>query len=169
MSVLDDSIQDSAVVSIYTDSYSSREWCRHEVLEAKRMNVPMLMVDCLQTVDERSFPYLGNVPVVRMDPSRACIAEIGQIMGRLLDEVFKGFLWRCRIEGLRKSHPEAHYIAHPPELISVAGLPARVREGERSIVYPDPPLGEEEVQLFAEVAHDVRLHSLGEWLAESGT
>ena len=40
-SIIDDSIQDGAVVAIYTDSYSSREWCRHEVMEAKRRNTDL--------------------------------------------------------------------------------------------------------------------------------
>lgn len=59
-SVIADSIQDGAMVTIYTDSYSSREWCRREVIEAKRRSVPMVVVNCLQTVDERVFPYLGK-------------------------------------------------------------------------------------------------------------
>ena len=31
----------SAVVVVHTDSFSSREWCRREVIEAKRWNVPL--------------------------------------------------------------------------------------------------------------------------------
>jgi hypothetical protein len=55
----------SAVVAIHTDSYSSREWCRREIIEAKRWSVPLVVANCISDVDERSFPYMGNVPVVR--------------------------------------------------------------------------------------------------------
>ena len=101
--VMDHTIQIGMLLAIYTDSYSSRQWCRHEVMEAKRNNIPMLVVDCLETVDERALPYLGNVPVIRMNPDLR--DRIEQVVGLLLDEVFKDFLWQCRVERLRQSHP----------------------------------------------------------------
>ena len=57
-------IRGGAVLAIHTDSYSSREWCRREVIEAKRHLVPMVVVDCLRDVDLRGMPYLGNVPII---------------------------------------------------------------------------------------------------------
>ena len=162
---MDDSIQDGAVVAIYTDSYSSREWCRHEVMEAKRRNVPMVLVDCLQTVDERIFPYLGNVPGIRMNPDYR--DRIDQIASLLLDELFKDFLWRRRIEVFRSSYPRVMFTARPPELISLSDLADDAGDGERSIVYPGPPLGFEEIRLFADVAPGVRLNTLSDWLMEN--
>lgn len=55
----------SAVVAIHTDSFSSREWCRREIIEAKLGNVPLVVANCISDIDERSFPYMGNVPVVQ--------------------------------------------------------------------------------------------------------
>ena len=161
--VISESIQDSAVVVIYTDSYSSREWCRFEVIRAKRANVPMLMVDCLESVDERSFPYLGNVPVVRMDP--AARDAIPAVAGRLLDEVFQSLLWRRGVEGFCESS-RATFMARPPELLSLATLPDASDE-ERLVVYPDPPLGTEELDLFSDVGHNLRLLSLNQWQMEA--
>jgi hypothetical protein len=86
----------SAVVAIHTDSYSSREWCRREIIEAKRNSVPLVVANCISELDERGFPYMGNVPIVRMDPQQA--ERINIIIARLLDEVLKDFLWRCRIQ-----------------------------------------------------------------------
>ena len=60
--VIDHQVEHSVMLAIYTDSYSSREWCRREVIEAKRRGVPMVVADCLVRSDERAFPYLGNVP-----------------------------------------------------------------------------------------------------------
>jgi hypothetical protein len=71
----------SAVVAIHTDSYSSREWCRREIIEAKRWNAPLVVANCISDLDERSFPYMGNVPVVRMDPDDA--DRIDYIVSRL--------------------------------------------------------------------------------------
>ncbi|MCY4265632.1 MAG: TIR domain-containing protein [Gammaproteobacteria bacterium] len=59
-----------ALVAIHTDSYSSREWCRREINETKRRQVPMIVIDCLRDADPRAMPYFGNVPAIRMDPDR---------------------------------------------------------------------------------------------------
>ena len=162
--VLDLQVKRSAVVAVHTDSYSSREWCRREIIEAKRWNVPMIVVNCIRDVDERSFPYMGNVPIVRMNPSK--IDRIEMVIGRLLDEVFKDFLWRCRIELTGEASPEVLFMPRLPELISLAGLPARTDVEEPVIVYPDPPLGAEEEQLFEKIAPHVRLRNLTQWLTE---
>ena len=131
------------------------------MIEAKRNNVPMLVVDCLQTVDERVLPYLGNVPVIRMDPNSR--DRIEQIAGLLLDEVFKNLLWQCRTERLRQSHPQIMFTARPPEMISLAGLPPSTGGSERLIVYPDPPLSAEEARLLSDVVCDLHLYSLTQW------
>lgn len=155
----------SAVVAIHTDSFSSREWCRREIIEAKRGSVPLVIANCLTDLDERGFPYLGNVPIVRMDPTR--VDRVGDVIGHLLDEVLNDFLWRCRLELLRaQAGQRVRFLPRPPELISLAGLD-RVAEGTTILVYPDPPLGAEEQRLFEEIAPDVRLRSLTEWVAEA--
>ena len=155
----------SAVIAIHTDSFSSREWCRREIIEAKRASVPLVIANCLADLDERGFPYLGNVPVVRMDPAR--VDRIDDVIGRLLDEVLKDFLWRCRLELVRAAAgARVRFLPRQPELISLAGLD-RAANGTTILVYPDPPLGSEEQRLFEEIAPDVRLRSLTEWVAET--
>ncbi len=153
----------SAVVAIHTDSYSSREWCRREILEAKRHHVPLVIANCISDVDDRGFPYMGNVPVVRMDPAK--LDRIEFIVGRLLDEVLKDFLWKCRVEMLKADNPDGVvFLPRLPELISLAGLETS-KGKDILIVYPDPPLGSEEQRLFEEIAPSVKLRSLIEFIA----
>jgi hypothetical protein len=156
-------VAQSAVVAIHTDSYSSREWCRREIIEAKRFNVPLVVANCIGDRDERGFPYLGNVPIVRMDPVR--IDRIDIVVARLLDEVLKDFLWKCRIELVGGEAADVIFIPRPPELISLASLPSEEEDPTPLIVYPDPPLSREEERLFELVAPRVRLRSMTEWLA----
>lgn len=59
----------SIVVSFLTDQYSSRAWCQREVMDAKRLGVPVIVVDALDEGEPRHFPYIGNVPVVHWRPS----------------------------------------------------------------------------------------------------
>lgn len=162
--VLLQQVRVSAMVAIHTDSYSSREWCRREVIEAKRWNVPLVVANSISDMDERGFPYLGNVPVVRLEPNG--VGRIDFVIARLLDEVLKDFLWRCRVELARGvADPTVTFLPRPPELISLASLPSAEDVPEPLIVYPDPPLSAEEERLFAEIAPRVQLRSLTEWLA----
>jgi hypothetical protein len=161
--VLLQKVKVSAVVAIHTDSYSSREWCRREIIEAKRWSVPLVVANCVTDIDERSFPYMGNVPLVRMDPNTA--NRIDYIVRRLLDEVLKDFLWRCRTElATGKAAADVTFLPRPPELISLAALKDLTTA---TLVYPDPPIGAEEQRLFEVIAPAVRLRSMTEWLAET--
>jgi hypothetical protein len=154
----------SAMVAIHTDSYSSREWCRREIIEAKRWNVPLIVVNSISDFDERGFPYMGNVPIVRLEPQG--VDRIDFVIWRLLDEVLKDFLWRCRVQLTRDTAGcTVVFMPRSPELISLASLPPRTDVPEPVIVYPDPPLSAEEERLFADIAPRVQLRSLTEWLA----
>lgn len=159
-------VRASAVVAIHTDSYSSREWCRREVIEAKLWNVPLVVANCIDNYDDRSFPYLGNVPVIRLDDRQE--ERIDFLVDRLIDEVLKDFLWRCQIElHCPAASDGVMFMPRPPELISLANLPAGVEGRDAVIVYPGPPLSREEQRLFNKVAPHVRLCSLIEWVAET--
>ena len=151
-------IENNIIVVVYTSSYSSREWCRREVIEAKKRQVPMIIFDCLRGIDPRSIPYMGNVPFVRMDSDQE--DQIRTVIGCLLDEVFWTYIWFCGVEHFRTEHPDVLFMARPPELISLAALP------DSTIVYPDPPLGTDEAQLFSKIAPNVRTHTLSKWMEE---
>jgi hypothetical protein len=165
--VLLEKVRVSAVVAIHTDSYSSREWCRREMIEAKRYNVPLLIANCIQDMDERGFPYMANVPIVRMDP--VARDRIDVIVCRLMDEVLKDFLWRCwvKLVGGTISVTKIAFLPRPPELIVLTGLKSRTPPAD-VLVYPDPPIGAEELILFEAAAPNVRLLTATEWLAGAG-
>ena len=129
-----ENIRDCAVISVYSDKYSSREWCRREVLEAKKHHVPLVVANCLGESDERSFPYLGNVPVVRVDPKTADRVDI--IIGTLLTEVLRDFLWQCwvaTVEPYRLSNDV--FVPRMPELLMLSEFN---QAAELVLVYPEP-------------------------------
>lgn len=159
--VIERQVRQSAVVAIHTDSYSSREWCRREVIEAKTHHVPLVVANCIGDRDERGFPYLGNVPIVRMNPDR--MDRLDAVVGRILDEVLKDFLWKCRIRTAGVLDAGTSFVPRPPELICLAAIDT---SRPSTVVYPDPPLSREEQRLFESVAPQVTLRSMNEWLAE---
>ncbi|MCA9701009.1 MAG: hypothetical protein KC431_26015, partial [Myxococcales bacterium] len=96
-------------------------------------------VDALRDRELRSFPYLGNVPVRRWtgaaDDPAACV-----------DLLLKESL-RCELAELALEHnaqPGDHLIYAAPELATLIGLEPGTR-----VLYPDPPIGDEELQLLA--------------------
>ena len=155
-----------AVVAVHTDSYSSREWCRREVIEAKRRMVPMIVVDCLRDTDPRGMAYLGNVPVVRMEPGRT--DRIAAIAGCLLDEVFRTWLWQFRVRPYLSDSPEVLFSARPPELVALAAVPSGSEDSASTIVYAEPPLSADEERLFRKISPHVSVQTLTDWLEERG-
>lgn len=161
--VIEHHVVHSVMLAIYTDSYSSREWCRREVIEAKRHDVPMLVASCLHDGDDRAFPYLGNVPVVRMNP--VARDRVHVVIARLLDEVLRDLLWRTRVEAWRKRHLSPIFMSRPPEFVSLAAR--RLEPGRQEVVvHPDPPLGDEESALLGAAWGGLRLLSMSQWLVE---
>lgn len=158
--VIEDAIPDCALVACYSDSYSSREWCRREVVAAKRHGIPMVIVDCLEDMDSRLFPYLGNVPVLRADPKHEPRTE--QVAAMLLDEVLRDLLWRCRVAPHDHEGAGVAFTPRKPELCLLATLPESHRE-RPFVVYPGPSIGAEEEQLFADVNPAVQLHTFDDW------
>ena len=69
---------------VRTDAYATREWCRIEVLEAKRAGAPVVVLDALEQLEARGFPYLGNAPSVRWrgDGSRATMEALLNVILR---------------------------------------------------------------------------------------
>lgn len=156
----------SALVAVLTDSWSTREWCRREVLEAKVAGRPMVVVDALEGRVIRLFPYLGNAPTLRW---RAAIASPDATAGGTeADWTRQRRLWEAEdaalvieaalLEALRYRHDHerllgrlgAHEVAlgTPPEALTLAHLPA----GTTRVWYPDPPLGREELERLQPVA-----------------
>jgi hypothetical protein len=162
---LDDAASGHALIAILTDSYSSRTWCRKEVLAAKRSGMPILIANCLEDYEERSFPYAGNVPVIQMVPDPA--ARQPQLVGRLFDEILRDFVWRCHTIDA----PPQGVIFRPrsPELISLASIERQLAQDGNphpiTVVYPGAPLGTEEIDLFNAVAPHVRLAPFVNWKA----
>jgi hypothetical protein len=149
-------LSSSVLVVVLTDTWSSREWCRREVLEAKLAARPLVMVDALEARVIRLFPYLGNAVTLRW---RAAIAAPGDAA----DDAWikRSARWEADdaalvieaalLEALRYQHEHRrllrssgeHEVAlgAPPEALTLAHLPA----GTTRVWYPDPPLGREEL------------------------
>jgi hypothetical protein len=144
-------IRESVLVVLQSDAYSSRPWCRREVLMAKRLQRPIIVVNALEHEERRSFPYLGNVPVIRLTDDNHL-----EIITLALLENLRFLYTSQRIEGLRAAQripAHAAVLTRAPEILDCRHLvpPTADAGPERMlVVYPDPPLGTEELEVLSE-------------------
>ncbi len=137
---IEDGVKDSSLLCVLTDNYGGREWCRREVMLAKREQRPILVVDALTSHESRSFPYLGNVPVIRWndnDPQKP--------IDQLLKETLRVRHAELVLEG--QDQPHDVRFTRPPELLTAALLGNKPQQ----VIYPDPPIGVEEIRTLASI------------------
>jgi hypothetical protein len=132
-------VKDSALLAIVTDAYSSRTWCRKEVLFAKHHQRPVVIVDAVQERETRRFPYSGNTPVIRWKANDA-----QSVIDLLLREVLRHAYAE---ESLKQRMQEGDVLLPSgPELVTI--VHHRNEKNPRVILYPDPPLGPEELEVL---------------------
>lgn len=128
-------VADAALLAVVTDSYSSRSWCRREVLFAKRYQRPVVVVDAVQHRQVRSFPYVGNVPVIRWKGHPQDAVDL------LLRETLRHVHAEESLK--QRMRPGDHVLPAGPELVTLVH-----RDKTQPILYPDPPLGPEELAVL---------------------
>jgi hypothetical protein len=140
---IENGVRNAAVLALVTSNYSSRPWCRREILFAKQYNRPLVVVDGLDAIDIRSFPYIGNVPMVAWSHGGA---------RRAVDLLLKEQLRHLYIRKIlaRSQTPGDCVLPSAPELSTIISLP----KGS-NVLYPDPPLGDEEIEVLKALDHRV--------------
>lgn len=137
--------KDSAIVIIDSNTYSEREYCRIEALESKRNNIPAIRVDVVDGIVRRTFPYIANIPTIRFNDNWAEVVSL--LLRSVLDQHFQQqFLESLKI-GLNM---DGTIQPSPPELISIH----KHHEFSSMVLYPEPPLGHEELTLLEETFKD---------------
>ncbi|MES9928752.1 MAG: TIR domain-containing protein, partial [Candidatus Thiodiazotropha sp. 6PDIVS] len=132
------------VLAFQTDQYSSRPWCRREVLEAKRHGAHVLIVDALQSGETRSFPYMGNVPTIRWQFGTPGV-DARRVIDRAVLEALRLTYNRAMLE--RVAEPGDVILPVAPEALTLANV-CDDEQCETSLLYPDPPLGREELEIL---------------------
>jgi hypothetical protein len=153
----------SALLSIRTDLYPSRQWCQRETLIAKREGMPVIIMDALGDAEERGCFLMDHVPrvAVRMESGQWRRTDIRRSLNLLVDECLKRALWRRQEQlALRELDLKvAWWAPHAPEPITLTSWLEKEREagrlvqasGELVILHPDPPLGADERSVLQEL------------------
>jgi len=152
---IEQGIKDSSLLCVLTDNYSTREWCRREIILAKRHQRPAAVVAAFTRQEVRSFPYLGNLPVLRWpyippgtnEADQAAINRAAAVAA--VDLVLKETLRHLHATAVLSRVKQAGDLisARPPELLSVVQA-----KGAGAVLYSDPPLGQEELELLRDAS-----------------
>jgi hypothetical protein len=148
----------SLLVAIRSDAYTGREWCQIEMLEAKRAGMPVVVLDALAAREARGFPYMGNGPALRWREQEPTLV-LEELLGLMLREAlrFRFFEMRvARLWSLQRMDGRPHVLAAAPELLTM--LERATLAGDSSLlVYPDPPLGPDELDVIRRLDASVEL------------
>lgn len=134
-------IQDSTLLAIESDAYSSRYWCQNEILIAKQHNRPIVVVNCLDDFEDRIFPAASNVPCIHIS-SDVPMSErdIMRILSTAIIETVRYNYSMLCLEAYRLAgwiDEDCELTARPPEIRQVLNFK---KEGVQKICYPEPPI-----------------------------
>lgn len=148
-------VRGSAVlVAFQSDSYSEREWCRIEVLTAKSLGCPVVIVNAVQNGEKRTFPYMGNYPSIRLIQN-----NFEDIICLTLEQVLYNYYTTKMINNITDLYKikTDSILANSPELFTFVQLKEVNKSTEREFhltIYPDPPLGSEEMDVLNKMNDD---------------
>lgn len=136
----------SLIVILNSNTYSEREWCQKEVLFAKESKIPTIAVSLLDGEVKRSFPYISNIPYIRYDNNWDDVLVL--ILRTALDQYCQAEY----LENLRKgleADKKDNFAVLPfsPEAYSFV-----YKELEKNILYPEPPLTKDELNVVKKIA-----------------
>lgn len=138
---LETAIEDTTFIAFQSDHYAQSYWCQKEVLKAKEKSRPMITVDTIQTVEDRGFPYLENIPRIRIDVGGE-IDYVNILVSAIVETL------RCRIHQWNNSVGENIInLSRPPEMNDVL----KACKNSKKIAYPEPMLFPDEVSLLKSV------------------
>lgn len=151
-------IQSSVLLVIHSDKYSSREWCRKEVLLAKEHNRPIVVLNLLKEGEDRSFPYMANLMNIRINEGEYEEDIFIRILSAVLRETVRFRYQQLQITYIIQKHGLTENIgtvlSRPPELLTLLSLK---NEPSTYIVYPDPPLSDEELTILSRFIGEPKL------------
>jgi hypothetical protein len=113
-------------------------------MDAKRLGVPILVVDALESGEPRNHSYLGNLPTVHWSGTAPRL-EAKRIVSRAVRETLR-FMHNRAILSASKQDAEIA-LAAAPEALTLAWHSQE--SAGIQFLYPDPPLSKQELGILA--------------------
>jgi hypothetical protein len=142
---------DGIVLVVRTDRYSESPWCQIELLDAKRLRVPIVTVLAHAEGEPWSSAYGGNHRTMSWAAGREW-----EVVARCVQAWLHALHFRAYAAAslARASLPaDSEILPRRPELLDLIAIGAE----RRLIVHPDPPLSEGEAALLRAARPAIRL------------
>lgn len=134
-----ENVKSSLLMVLDSDAYGTRQWCQKEILCAKKYGVPIVVVDMHSDIITRTFPYMGNVPSIRLNDDNLDTAINLLLRTGLRYEFQKNYLTKIVKEG---NNDDFDILSYQPELLDMHMLE------KNNVLYPEPPVSEEERRIL---------------------
>ena len=137
---IEEAASNSMLVIVNTCTYAQREWCKKEVITAKNNNVPIVCVDLLSGVVDRTFPYMSNIPAISKPD------DWKQVVRLLLSTALRQYYVELLLPQLVKEEKRDTTVtmAVAPELFTVCRLNPEIK----TVIYSEPPVSKDELQVL---------------------
>lgn len=136
----------SLLVILNSNTYSEREWCQKEVLYAKQNKIPTIAVSLLDGEVKRSFPYISNIPYIRFHDNWDEVLIL--MLRTALDQLNQAQYLEILREDLDQAQRDSFRILpFSPEAYSYV-----YDELASNIIYPEPPLTKDELNVLKKIA-----------------
>ena len=152
-------IDNSAFIIFNTDAYADREWCRREIIIAKRYRCPIIAVIDLKKGEKRSFPYSGNFPTIIWDKNFEDVINL--ILAQVISDKYNELYLKSIVKmyDLEKKY-SCIILPKAPELFNYIDIENFKIEHEDVkpfvILYRDPPIGIEELNLLNDIDKNIK-------------
>lgn len=155
---IEKNVASSLLVVLNSDVYTDREWCRNELLIAKRKDIPTVIVNCVKKRVKRTFPYIGNCPMIQ------CSDNWSEMIVVLLKTALNQVYQKQLLEAIKtKITTIDDCIPNNPELFSFI----KISKDKKTILYPEPPLGKEEQLVLTDFNNKISFMTPTEAMANS--
>ncbi len=152
---IEDNIANSILLILFTNSYSSREWCRREVLTAKKNRIPAIAVFMIDGDVNRVFPYIGNIP------STIYTGQWRSTINLLLRTALDQYNEQLLLDSIKDSE-ETESIPFAPEAYSFS----IIKDNIKNVLYPEPPLGTEELEVLEKIGKGIKFYTPMQYLTK---
>lgn len=151
---IESAIKESLLIVLFTNTYSSREWCRRELLTAKKYKIPAIAVFMVNGDIDRVFPYIGNIPSTIYNGDWRPVLNL--LFRTALDQYHELSLLG------KLSDADTSVLPFSPEAFSLSVVDGT----KRKVLYPEPPLGPEEVEILQAIRSDTKFYTPMQYLAK---
>lgn len=139
-------LKDATLLAIETDTYSSRYWCQKEVVWAKQMQRPMLIVNAISRTVDRVFPALSNAPCFRVNPEEDELSKykIQEILEAALIESIRVEYSKKLLNYYKKNkwieENKFEICPVPPDIYSFTESKRKLVDESVNVCYPEPAI-----------------------------